>query len=397
MARQRQRLSFYLLFIPVTFFSVAVLLTWNSLGLLCFAGFKVSPVAASISILAIADGQLVLSPNSSKTHKNPNFLHVSRKAYTSSNSYSAPSPRPLSFSARATAFFRGHPPCAARFHMNWISKHQNFSQKELLSIESIFKFHPQACLLILSSSMDSPAGAQLLKPLTSLGFRIASITPDFGFLLNQTPAKRWFRRLQQGRVNPGEVPIAQNLSNLLRIAALYKFGGIYLDTDVIVVKEFSALRNVIGAQTADVAGNWNRLNNAVLVFDKKHPLLYEFITEFSLTFDGSKWGNNGPYLVSRVVERVKGRRRFEFSVAPPPAFYPVSWMKIEGIFKRPVDRMHEKWVEAKLENIKRESFAVHLWNRWSRDMAVEKGSLIGRIFASCCVLCNSSSSNQLSK
>ncbi|KAG0474640.1 hypothetical protein HPP92_014326 [Vanilla planifolia] len=244
--------------------------------------------------------------------------------------------------------------------------------------------------------MDSPTGARLLKPLISRGFRLAAMDPDFGYLLKNTPAKGWYTSLRQGRLKPGNVPLGQNLSNLLRLAALYKFGGVYLDTDVIVLKDFSSLQNVVGAQSIDSSGNWSRLNNAVMVFEKRHPLVYEFLSEFAATFNGSRWGHNGPYLVSRVVERVKGWSGFNFAVVPPPAFYPVSWNSIEEFFDTPVDRRHQSRVEATLERIRRESFAVHLWNMVSRSMQVQERSLMERIFADCCLLCNSSSSSEKS-
>ncbi|KAL9462820.1 hypothetical protein AB3S75_000763 [Citrus x aurantiifolia] len=59
-----------------------------------------------------------------------------------------------------------------------------------------------------------------------------------------------------------------------------------------------------------------------------HPLLHKLIQEFTLTFDGNKWGHNGPYLVSRVVARVSGRTGFNFTVLPPSAFYPVDWRRV---------------------------------------------------------------------
>lgn len=177
--------------------------------------------------------------------------------------------------------------------------------------------------MILSASMDSRQGSQLLKPLVDSGYRVAAVSPGLSFLFKDTPAESWFNELKKGNVDPGEIPLAQNLSNLLRLAVLYKYGGVYLDTDVIVLKKFSALRNTIGAQAADENGNWNRLNNAVLVFDKEHPLIYKFIQEFALTFDGNKWGHNGPYLVSRVVSRIEKRPNYNFTVLPPLAFYPV--------------------------------------------------------------------------
>ncbi|KAF5747614.1 hypothetical protein HS088_TW05G00339 [Tripterygium wilfordii] len=121
-----------------------------------------------------------------------------------------------------------------------------------------------------------------------------------------------------------------------RLAVLYKYGGVYLDADFIVLKSFKGLRNSIGAQSIDVmSNNWTRLNNAVLVFDMNHPLLLKFIQQFASTFDGNKWGHNGPYLVSRVVQRVEGLPGFNFTVLPPMAFYPDDWNRIGGLFRNP--------------------------------------------------------------
>ncbi|CAN1149796.1 Lactosylceramide 4-alpha-galactosyltransferase [Linum perenne] len=213
-----------------------------------------------------------------------------------------------------------------------------------------------------------------------------------------TPAEGWFKELKKGNVRPGEVSLGQNLSNLLRLALLYKFGGIYVDTDVVVLRSFSGLRNSIGAQTVDLgSGKWSRLNNAVLVFDRKHPLLLKFIEEFTLTFDGNKWGHNGPYMVSRVVKRVgdRGAGGGKFTVLPPSAFYPVDWSRIHGLFKGPRNGTHSKWIRGKFERIKKESYAVHLWNRQSRDVEIEDGSVISRLLGDCCCNLFSNSSSYL--
>ncbi|KAF8413918.1 hypothetical protein HHK36_001914 [Tetracentron sinense] len=300
------------------------------------------------------------------------------------------------FSERVKEFFRGsslnssNSPCKIRFFMTWISSLESFGYRELFAVESLFKSHPDACLLIISNSMDSRRGAQLLRPFLDHGFWVTVISPDFHYIFKNTFAEAWFDRLRKGNVDPGEVSLGQNLSNLLRLAILYKFGGIYLDTDVIVLKSFSKLRNVIGAQTVDLeTGNWSRLNNAVLIFDKKHPLLLKFIEEFALTFNGNKWGHNGPYLVSRVVSRVSGRPDFNFTVLPPPAFYPVDWSRIQSLFRGPREGAHSRWLLGKLRHIRRQSFAIHLWNRQSRELKVEEGSIIAHIMSDCCIFCNS--------
>lgn len=299
------------------------------------------------------------------------------------------------FGVRVMKFFKpssSDSSCKSRFFMTWISSAESFGERELLSLGSVFKTHPNGCLIIASHSLDSPRGVQILRPFSDKGFKVTAISPDFSYLLKNTAAEAWYNQLKRGKVNPGEISLGQNLSNLLRIGLLYRFGGIYLDTDVIVMKSLGHLRNAIGAQTNDLAtGNWSRLNNAVMIFDKGHPLLLEFIQEFALTFDGNRWGHNGPYLVSRVVERLSGRDGFNLTVLPPLAFYPVDWNRISSLFEGPRSPSHSKWMFAKLRQIRSQSFAVHLWNKQSRQLKVENGSIIQHLMMGCSVISNSSS------
>ncbi|XVF25837.1 hypothetical protein REPUB_Repub13aG0248200 [Reevesia pubescens] len=297
------------------------------------------------------------------------------------------------FSSRVKDFFQNSK-CKSRFFMTWISSLESLGDRELLAIESVFKSHPKACLVIVSNSLDSKRGSLVLKPLLDKGFKLIAVDPDFDYIFKNTYAELWFNRLKKGNVDPGEVSLGQNLSNLLRLALLYKYGGIYIDTDIIVLKSLNKLRNVIGAQSINIeTKNWSRLNNAVLIFDKQHPLLYKFIQEFALTFDGNKWGHNGPYLVSRVVARVTGRPGFNFTVLPPSAFYPVDWSRIQSLFREPRNETHSKWLHNKHEQIRRQSYAVHLWNRHSRNVRVQEGSIIHHIISDFCIFCNSSKSS----
>ncbi|XP_076896828.1 uncharacterized protein LOC143549946 [Bidens hawaiensis] len=297
------------------------------------------------------------------------------------------------FETRVTEFFND---CKVQFFMTWISSSfKFFGEREFLAVDALFKTNPDSCLMILSNTMDSDHGFQILKPVTDLGFRVLAIEPDFNFLFDNTPAKIWFENIKNGDRDPGEIPLAQNLSNLIRLVLLYKYGGVYIDTDFVPLQDFSSLRNSIGAQSASHLGNWTRLNNAVLIFDKNHSLLYSFIEEFALTFDGNRWGYNGPYLVSRVVERItRSYNELNFSVLPPSAFYPVDWTRIGGLFKRPVNRPHRRWVEAKVVQLKESSYGVHLWNKQSRRLRIEEDSIMARLILEYCVVCKNFKKSQ---
>lgn len=296
------------------------------------------------------------------------------------------------FSKRVKEFFKANSSnssCKFRFFMTWISSIGNFGDREFFTIESLFKSHPDGCLIIASDSLDSRLGMEILRPFLKKGFRVAAVSPDYNYLFKNTVAKAWIDRLTKGNVNPGEVSFGQNLSNLLRLGLLYKFGGIYIDADMIVLKRFVNLRNAIGAQTVNLqTRNWSRLNNAVMIFDKGHPLLYKFIEEFALTFDGNKWGHNGPYLVSRVVSRVSQRPGYNFTVLPPAAFYPVDWSRIGSLFRAPRNETQSKWMFTKLRQIRGRSFAVHLWNKESRKLEIQQGSIIQHMMSDTCIFCN---------
>ncbi|XP_057435204.1 uncharacterized protein LOC130727921 isoform X1 [Lotus japonicus] len=294
------------------------------------------------------------------------------------------------FHARVQGFFNHDHQCESQFFMTWISPASSFGAREFFCLETLFKVHPGACLVILSRTLDSTHGHRILKPLLDRGFRVQAVSPDFSFLLKGTPAEAWFHQLRKGKKDPGEIPLFQNLSNLIRLAVLYKYGGVYLDTDFLVLKPLTGLRNCIGAQSMDLGSKqWTRLNIAILIFDMNHPLLLRFIHEFALTFDGNKWGHNGPYMVSRVVAKLGKSPGFKFTILPPVAFYPVDWLKIGGFFRKPKTQGEAKWVDAKLIQLSGESYGIHLWNKQSSRFLIEEGSVIARLVSEHCVICNS--------
>ncbi|KAM1525389.1 hypothetical protein ACFX10_009860 [Malus domestica] len=169
-------------------------------------------------------------------------------------------------------------------------------------MDTLFKSNPQGCLMIVSKSMDSERGYRILKPLLDKGFKILAITPDLPFLVKNTPAESWLEELKSGRKDPGHIPLSQNLANLIRLAMLYKYGGIYLGIDLVILKDFSSLRNAVGAQSVGKdSKQWTRLNGAVMIFDINHPILVDFLEEFATTFNGNKWGHNGPYCCARIA------------------------------------------------------------------------------------------------
>ncbi|XP_038992547.1 lactosylceramide 4-alpha-galactosyltransferase-like [Hibiscus syriacus] len=243
--------------------------------------------------------------------------------------------------------------------------------------------------MILSPSLDSRQGDQILKPLIDGGFKVLAVTPDLPFLLKNTLAESWFNELKSGRQDPGSITLSYNLSNLIRLAILYKYGGVYLDVDFIVLRDFIGLQNAIGAQSiSSITKKWTRINGAAMILNEGHPILYDFLEEFAATFDGSKWGHNGPYLISRVIQRVENKPGYNITILPPKTFYPMDWIKVARYFKKPCPESEQKWVEYMLIELERSTYAIHIWSHQTKELAVEDGSVVRRLISAHCVICH---------
>ena len=279
--------------------------------------------------------------------------------------------------------------CTMQFFMTWFEPAKGFGKREFFTLDTLFKSHPQGCLMIISRTMDSKRGYRILKPLLDSGFKILTVTPDVPFLLKNTPGEAWLEEMKNGDKDPGLVPFPHNLSNLVRIALLYKYGGAFLDTDFIILKDFSESRNAIGVQSIhSKTKQWTRLNNEVLIFDINHPLLLDFMEEFALNFNGNQWGSNGPYLVSRVVERAATKPGYNFTILPMKAFYPVNWRDIHKYLKRPENESESRWVESKVNELSDgETYGLHLWNKQSKELEIEEGSVVAKLVSDHCVIC----------
>ncbi|EOA31924.1 hypothetical protein CARUB_v10015163mg [Capsella rubella] len=188
-------------------------------------------------------------------------------------------------------------------------------------------------------------------------------------------------------MDPGSIPLFMNLSDLTRLAVLYKY-GVYLDTDIIFLDDITRLRNAIGAQSIDPkTKTWTRLNNAVMFFDINHPLMREFLQEYSTTFDENIWGHNSPYIVSRVIKRLGNKPGYNFTIYPPDAFYPVNWIKIPKLFKKPANIREAQWVEKIVREISKGSYMIHLWNKITRKIKIEEGSVMYSLISANCTIC----------
>jgi lactosylceramide 4-alpha-galactosyltransferase len=60
------------------------------------------------------------------------------------------------FHGRVLEFFNHG--CSVQFYMTWFSMARSFGKREFLAVDTLFKVHPEGCLMIISNTMDTKSG-----------------------------------------------------------------------------------------------------------------------------------------------------------------------------------------------------------------------------------------------
>jgi Alpha 1,4-glycosyltransferase conserved region/Glycosyltransferase sugar-binding region containing DXD motif len=236
---------------------------------------------------------------------------------------------------------------------------ETFSTLNLRCIESIFYFHPNGRLRIYSNALsslplvaasspahetttsilDTTSSSALrnipigIRALMELGYDIKIVSYSAADILGQ--AEQWSRQTKNSLLDTSATALwasrldvwktekywYSNEANLLRLCLLYTEGGIYLDTDVILVRPlvpttFRPPQRELSRDTfqprdsADETGlaldnamarDGRSFHNAVMKFMQPgNPLLAAAITDFVQNYNGTVWGNNGPRVFRRT-------------------------------------------------------------------------------------------------
>lgn len=160
-----------------------------------------------------------------------------------------------------------------------------------------------------------------------------------------------------------------HLSDALRLVLLWKYGGVYVDLDVVVLGSFDGVRNSVCRELFPDVGN------AVMAFEKGHSFLLHCMREFAAAYRPMDYPYNGPRLLDRVLcklcteEVFYNEESFECAglrVLESKAFFPVSYPE----WQRPFLAKDADKVLADCKN----STVIHLWNSLSHAAYIEPTS-----------------------
>ena len=189
---------------------------------------------------------------------------------------------------------------------------------------------------------------------------------------------------------------AVHLSDMLRLAIVYKYGGFYSDFDAMTLKDLSQFQNVIGGTNIQEAilKNLERLKdfseiigveniqkmslrilqNTVFQFEKNHKILAKTMEEISKRFEGHHRIEIGPLFLTTVVKNmyniseVEHFKKKDLEVLPNDYFYPAKAYEISKLWTK-VPKTKEDW-----KQMFQNSFMVHFWASQTNSLVVNGNS-----------------------
>jgi Glycosyltransferase sugar-binding region containing DXD motif/Alpha 1,4-glycosyltransferase conserved region len=197
----------------------------------------------------------------------------------------------------------------------------NFSTLNSRCFESIFYFHPDAHVKIhTNEKIGIPPDMQTLQPLQALmdrGYRIEFVPFNSSDVLQEVVTMKdsivnpsyvatWSSQISDWR--HGEHWFAHE-SDLIRLCAIYLEGGIYIDTDVVLVRPmYKTYDEKAGLVFDNVLTQLDgRYESAVMKF--VHPgniYIGQAINNYLHNYDSNEWDWNGPGVFNRVSQEYSG-------------------------------------------------------------------------------------------
>ncbi|DBA72268.1 TPA: hypothetical protein ACH3X2_010652 [Trebouxia sp. C0005] len=184
----------------------------------------------------------------------------------------------------------------------------------------------------------------------------------------------------------------QNIANALRLAALYKSGGIYLDLDIIPLhKELfeSDLASISQQCEESECGNAFFLNNAYLSFPAKDRFLHKLMETFVVEYQGSIWGFNGPRLVSSLYKRLlcDGPAGIydchKLKILPIERLAPFDWDEIVPVLSSQPDESYSLLVDNP------HILAIHAYHNVWKTSCIPRNSVFHHIMSDHCPIVSS--------
>ncbi|KAM4042650.1 alpha-1,4-N-acetylglucosaminyltransferase-like [Anomaloglossus baeobatrachus] len=250
----------------------------------------------------------------------------------------------------------------------------------LCSIESTARMYPDRQVVFFMEGLgdivteDDEKTVREHYPTLSAFKNIYFLPLKLDKLFAETPFMPWYKKIDPKK----EIYWTYVKSDSSRIALIWKYGGIYMDTDVISIRRIPE-DHFLASPTL------TRLSNGLFGLSSHNKFAWEFMENFVQNYKGEIYGHQGPMLFTRVMHKHCG----------PPKFTSVDHFKCGNIFYFHPDRFYpifypswkkyyEVWEHLPTFN---NSYGLHLFNFMNKQkkfMIAGSNTLVEHLYQQYC-------------
>ncbi|ROT65589.1 putative lactosylceramide 4-alpha-galactosyltransferase isoform X3 [Penaeus vannamei] len=243
------------------------------------------------------------------------------------------------------------------------------------AVESFSRENPEADVWFVMTSPtvndDEGLPSRLLQNYTNLHV----VTTDLGTVFKDTLLEEFFMSGRWHRDTPW--PMIQ-LSDILRVALLWRFGGFYTDIDTVCLKNISPLRNfVLAGRSAR-----NQIANGAFHFEHHHEFLAFLMPQMIAEYKPKLWGSMGPITMTKCIKnlcKIPDMRQIfpsnssepvkcgNITIIPNEYLLPYPWWEYKKVYEP------GKWQEF-MAQFKNKSYSIHAYENKSKRLKIVQGS-----------------------
>ncbi len=167
--------------------------------------------------------------------------------------------------------------------------------------------------------------------------------PWWNFARRKVPNIQMIVRKPPTSIFGHDINVIEHQSDVARLEAILKYGGIYLDLDVIVLKSFDPLLGhncTFGAESLDLLGS------GVIIARPNASFIHLLYDQYR-TFDDKSWNYHSVILPMRLARKFPNLVHVEWDSMHRPNWMERSWLYNEG-------KLWD-WIN---------NYTVHLWYRY---------------------------------
>ncbi|KAG0046868.1 hypothetical protein BGZ83_007975 [Gryganskiella cystojenkinii] len=252
------------------------------------------------------------------------------------------------------------------------------------AIETLFVHNPNAVLMIMSNTLPT----DFFIDYTRQGYQIHILSFSKDLLLKRkwffsSNTEEWLKRWNDWTKAGTFFPV--HLADYLRLVALYKYGGLYMDMDALWIRApGDGITEFIGADMSDTDSDraWTLddkntyLANGVMRF-KRGRTMFRQIAENYFTvsnYDPECFNCGGPKAFTTYVKsHRKALENNGLTILPREALYPYNWREVEAAIQDTKPGMSP---EAEVIKMEEHSLGLHLYGKVTSKKRIEDGSVV---------------------